>query len=140
MRKRTQDTLTHTDADTGSLPAGSVHGLGQTLFECNFVNLCCVLNALCQSGVNRFKSFNLCTLDALDYICFMFYSARFTAHPDMIKGSFNICNVSFCVCFFIVRQKTSVSHEVSCSPRTRKKVRSVGSHLSAHLLLLFIFL
>jgi len=70
--------------------------LGQTL--CIFVNLCCVLNALCQSVVNQFKSFNLRTLDASDYTCFMFYSARCTAHPDMIKGSFNILNFVF-LCF-----------------------------------------
>lgn len=73
-----------------------------------FVNLCCVLNALCQSGVNHFQSFNLGTLDALDYIRFMFYSARFTAHPDMIKGSFNICNVSFRLCFSAIQQMFGV--------------------------------
>lgn len=71
---------------------------------CIFVNLWCVFNALCHSGVNQFKSFNLCTLDASDCICFVFYSA----HPDTIKGSIQILNISLVIMPFHSTKKTSL--------------------------------
>lgn len=38
----------------------------------------------------------------------LFYSARFTAHPGMIKGSFNICNGCVCVCLIVIQQMFEV--------------------------------
>lgn len=103
-RERTQQT-----ADAGWLPWGAtsrrpVIKVWSSVFS---VNPCCDFNALCQIGVNQFKSFNLSTLDALDFICFMFYSARRSAHLYIIKGSFKILSgfcVCVCVCDLVIRQ------------------------------------
>lgn len=90
-------TQTHADVDTGSLLGGKCLQIWVkwVFFVLFFLNLYCVLNTVCRSGINGFKSFSLSTLDALDFIHFMFDSARFTAHPGEIKGSFNICNGCF---------------------------------------------
>lgn len=62
--------------------------------------------------------FPLSTLDALDCMCFMFYSSRCTAHPHTIKGSVYILNVSFCVlsvktCLVIQLQKNKNKKKTS---------------------------
>lgn len=75
-------------------PKEALTALDQTRIVCLFiVHLCCVFHALCQSGVSQFGNLNLGTLDAVDFICSVFCSARLSAHPGVIKGSFNICNL-----------------------------------------------
>lgn len=90
----------HTDEEYS--PKEAFTALDQTRIVCLFiVHLCCVFHALCQSGVSQFGNLNLGTLDAVDFICSVFCSARLSAHPGVIKGSFNICNLLGVFSFFL---------------------------------------
>lgn len=90
----------HTDVEYSRREAFAA--LDQTRIVCLFVvvpsMLCypCAVPVWCKSVGNL----NLGTLDAVDFMCSMSCSARLSAHPGVIKGSFNICNLLGVFSFF----------------------------------------